>query len=98
MSAGRLGIAAGFLPADLRAEATAALLACRVLGAYEDLSDHPRVRARLTLEDYLALVETMPARIIAAEHTYKGVAMNHRFPNGSVTPPERSPYGMSATG
>jgi hypothetical protein len=40
-AARNLGIAAGFLPADLRAEATAALLACRVLDAYEDLSDRP---------------------------------------------------------
>ena len=38
-AARNLGIAAGFLPANLRAEATAALLACRVLDAYEDLSD-----------------------------------------------------------
>jgi hypothetical protein len=38
-AARNLGIAVGFLPADLRAEATAALLACRVLDAYEDLSD-----------------------------------------------------------
>jgi hypothetical protein len=38
--AGRnLGIAVGLLPASLRAEATAALLACRVLDAFEDLSD-----------------------------------------------------------
>src|SRR5262245_56614459 len=36
-AARNLGIAVGFLPADLRAEATAALLACRVLDAYEDL-------------------------------------------------------------
>ena len=40
-AARNLGIAAGFLPANLRAEATAALLACRVLDAYEDLSDRP---------------------------------------------------------
>ena len=40
-AARNLGIAIGFLPADLRAEATAALLACRVLDAYEDLSDRP---------------------------------------------------------
>ncbi len=33
-AARNLGIAAGFLPADLRSEATAALLACRVLDAY----------------------------------------------------------------
>ncbi|WP_280216970.1 hypothetical protein [Nocardia neocaledoniensis] len=38
--AGRnLGISVSFLPAHLRAEATAALLACRVLDAFEDLSD-----------------------------------------------------------
>lgn len=36
-----LGIAAGFLPAALRSEATAALLACRVLDAYEHLSARP---------------------------------------------------------
>ena len=36
-----LGIAAGFLPARLRSEATAALLACRVLDAYKDLSARP---------------------------------------------------------
>ena len=40
-AARNLGIAIGFLPADLRAEATAALLACRVLDAYEDLGDRP---------------------------------------------------------
>lgn len=38
--AGRnLGISVAFLPAHLRDEATAALLACRVLDAYEDLSE-----------------------------------------------------------
>lgn len=42
-----LGIAAGFLPADLRNEATAALLAYRVLDAYEDRS------AVVTAVDYL---------------------------------------------
>ena len=45
-AARNLGIAAGFLPADLRAEATAALLACRVLDAYEDLSDRPLASRR----------------------------------------------------
>jgi hypothetical protein len=40
--AGRnLGIALGFLPANLRTEAIAALMACRVLDAYEDLSERP---------------------------------------------------------
>lgn len=38
-AARNLGIAVGFLDKDLRAEATAALLACRVLDAYEDLID-----------------------------------------------------------
>jgi hypothetical protein len=53
-AARNLGIAAGFLPADLRAEATAALLACRVLDAYEDLSDRPLAGgAVLTAVDYL---------------------------------------------
>ncbi|MBF6340923.1 hypothetical protein IU450_34290 [Nocardia abscessus] len=40
-AARNLGIAVGFLPADQRAEATAALLACRVLDAYEDLMNRP---------------------------------------------------------
>ena len=53
-AARNLGIAAGFLPANLRAEATAALLACRVLDAYEDLSDRPLASgAVLAAVDYL---------------------------------------------
>lgn len=53
-AARNLGVAAGFLPADLRAEATAALLACRVLDAYEDLSPRPlAARAVVTAADYL---------------------------------------------
>lgn len=53
--AGRnLGFAAGLLPADLRSEATAALLACRVLDAYEDLSARPLAAgAVVTAADYL---------------------------------------------
>jgi hypothetical protein len=54
MNAGRLGTLACFLPADLRAEATAALLACRTLSAYEDLPDRRRARcAVVTAVDYL---------------------------------------------
>src|SRR5438046_1477084 len=53
-AARNLGIAAGFLPADLRSEATAALLTCRVLHAYEDLSARPRAAgAVVTAVDYL---------------------------------------------
>src|SRR6478735_12636736 len=53
-AARNLSIAIGFLPADLRAEATAALLACRVLDAYEDLSDRPLAGAAvLTAVGYL---------------------------------------------
>jgi hypothetical protein len=53
-AARNLGIAAGFLPADIRAEATAALLACRVLDAYEDLIDRPMASgAVLTAARYL---------------------------------------------
>ena len=53
-AARKLGIAAGFLPADLRSEATAALLACRVLDAYEDLSARPLAAgAVVTAVDYL---------------------------------------------
>lgn len=53
--AGRnLGIAAVFLPGNLRPEAIAALLAYRVLGAYEDLSARPLAAgAVLTAVDYL---------------------------------------------
>ncbi len=40
-AARNLGMAVGFLPAAPAAEATAALLACPVLDAYEDLSDRP---------------------------------------------------------
>ncbi|WP_068056505.1 hypothetical protein [Nocardia xishanensis] len=40
-AARNMGIAIGFLGPALRAEATAALLACRVLDAYEDLVDRP---------------------------------------------------------
>jgi hypothetical protein len=53
-AARNLGIAAGFLPADLRSEATVALLACRVLDAYEDLSARPLAAgAVVTAVDYL---------------------------------------------
>ncbi|MGO9034172.1 hypothetical protein [Mycobacterium sp.] len=53
-AARNLGVAAGFLPADLRAEAIAALLACRVLDAYEDLSDRAWAGdAVVTAVDYL---------------------------------------------
>ena len=53
-AARNLGIAAGFLPADLRSEAVAALLACRVLDAYEDLSARPLAACALvTAVDYL---------------------------------------------
>jgi hypothetical protein len=53
-AARNLGIAAGFLPARLRSEATAALLACRVLNAYEDLSARPLAAgAVVTAVDYL---------------------------------------------
>ena len=53
-AARNLGIAVGFLPADIRAEATAALLACRVLDAYEDLIDRPLASgAVLTAARYL---------------------------------------------
>lgn len=53
-AARNLGIAVGFLPADVRAEATAALLACRVLDAYEDLFDRRLAgQAIMTAVDYL---------------------------------------------
>ena len=40
-AARNLGVAICFLPSTLRVEATVALLACRVLDAYEDLVDRP---------------------------------------------------------
>jgi hypothetical protein len=53
-AARNLGLAAGFLPADRRSEATAALLAFRVLDAYEDLSARPvAAGAVVTAVDYL---------------------------------------------
>jgi hypothetical protein len=53
-AARNLGIAIGFLPAEQRAEAIAALLACRVLDAYEDLLDRPSaVEAVLAAAGYL---------------------------------------------
>lgn len=47
------GVAVALLPAGLRSEAIAALLAYRVLGAYERLSDHPQ-EALVAAVDYLA--------------------------------------------
>lgn len=53
-AARNLGIAPRFLPADLRSEAIAALLACRVLWAYEGLSDRTLAAgAILTAAAYL---------------------------------------------
>ncbi|MGL4304806.1 MAG: squalene/phytoene synthase family protein [Mycobacteriaceae bacterium] len=53
-AARNLGIAASFLPLQLRTEATAAMLACRVLDAYEDLADRPQAStAVLTAMNYL---------------------------------------------
>lgn len=63
-----LGIAVSFLPADLRAEATAALLACRILDAYEDLIvDRPVAsRAVLGAADYLTgATDTPPSPLDA---------------------------------
>ncbi|MFC9963080.1 hypothetical protein [Nocardia ignorata] len=53
--AGRnLGIAVSFLPGHQRAEAAAALLACRVLDAYEDLADRDHAGAAvLAAAEYL---------------------------------------------
>ncbi len=66
--AGRnLGIAVGLLPAEMRAEAAAALLACRVLDAYEDLSDRPVAsRAVMAAVDYLTGVSDTPPPALAA--------------------------------
>ena len=62
-AARNLGIAAAFLPAGLRAEAGAALLACRVLDAYEDLIDRSLASdAVLTAVAYLTgVTDTPPA-------------------------------------
>lgn len=63
-----LGIAAGFLPADLRSEAAAALLACRVLGAYQGLPAGTVASGALrTAVDYLnGDTDTPPPPAIAA--------------------------------
>ncbi|MGV9821690.1 hypothetical protein [Nocardia xishanensis] len=53
-AARNMGIAIGFLGPALRAEATAALLACRVLDAYEDLVDRPLAGSAVrTAAEYL---------------------------------------------
>ncbi|WP_431971953.1 hypothetical protein [Nocardia sp. bgisy134] len=53
-AARNMGIAIGFLTPELRAEATAALLACRVLDAYEDLIDRPLAGSAVrTAAEYL---------------------------------------------
>ncbi|MEU2255373.1 hypothetical protein [Nocardia xishanensis] len=53
-AARNMGIAIGFLAPGLRAEATAALLACRVLDAYEDLVDRPLAGSAVrTAAEYL---------------------------------------------
>ncbi|QIS12795.1 hypothetical protein [Nocardia arthritidis] len=61
-AARNMGIAIGFLPPDLRAEATAALLSCRVLDAYEDLIDRPLASSAVrTAAEYLSgATETPP--------------------------------------
>ena len=66
-AARNLGVAAGFLPADLRAEATAALLACRVLDAYEDLTHRPLASAAvLTAVGYLNGTTDTPPQTLHA--------------------------------
>lgn len=61
-AARHLGIAAGFLPSALRSEATAALLACRVLDAYAGLCARPlAVGAVVTAVHYLnGAIDTPP--------------------------------------
>ncbi|OHU21550.1 hypothetical protein BKG76_13085 [Mycobacteroides franklinii] len=60
-AARNLGIAIGFLPTSLRVEATAALLACRVLDAYEDLTHRPTASCAVqTAVDYLNGVAASP--------------------------------------
>jgi hypothetical protein len=64
-AARNLGIAVGFLPVGLRAEATAALLACRVLDAYEDLSDDPLASSSvLAAAGYLSGVTDVPPPLL----------------------------------
>ena len=60
-AARNLGISAAFLPLDLQSEVTAALLACRVLDAYEDLVERPSAsRAVLAAVAYLNGVTDEP--------------------------------------
>jgi hypothetical protein len=64
-AARNLGIAVGCLPVGLRAEATAALLACRVLDAYEDLSDHLLASSSvLAAAGYLSGVTDVPPPLL----------------------------------
>ncbi len=64
-AARNLGIAVAFLPAELRAEATAAILACRVLDAYEDLMDRPMASgAVLAAVGYLNGVTDTPPPLL----------------------------------
>ena len=66
-AARNLGIAAAFLPAGLRAEAGAALLACRVLDAYEDLIDRSLASdAVLTAVAYLTGATDTPPQLVDA--------------------------------
>lgn len=66
--AGRnLGISVSFLPAHLRDEATAALLACRVLDAFEDLSERAIASgAVLAAADYLTGATDTPPPALPA--------------------------------
>src|SRR3954447_5113481 len=66
-AARNLGIAAGFLPADLRSDGTARPLACRALDAYVALSDRPPAAcAVLTAVDYLNGDTDTPPRPLQA--------------------------------
>jgi hypothetical protein len=76
-AARNLGIAAAFLPADLRAEAIAALLACRVLDAYEDLSARPlATRAVRTAVAYLNGATATPPPPLSAIAICDGEAVD----------------------
>lgn len=59
-AARNLGIAVGFLPAELRSEAVAALLACRALDAYQSQSARPVAAGVVTAADYLSGNADMP--------------------------------------
>lgn len=76
-AAHNLGVAIGFLPAAERAEATVALLAWRVLTAYDHVSDRPPAACvHLAVLDYLNGEVDVPPRSLQATAVRDGAAVD----------------------